>query len=55
MRYITPTSQDELASILADILSDVLREDCRIEGIQETHHFNPELTEINLNLTYYYE
>ena len=55
MRYITPVTQDELASMLADVLSDVLREDCRIEGFQETHHFNPEITEIDLNLVYYHE
>ncbi|WP_144797556.1 hypothetical protein [Halorubrum depositum] len=55
MRYITPVTQDELASMLADVLSDVLREDCRIEGFQETHHFNPEMTEIDLNLVYYLE
>lgn len=41
--------------MLADVLSDVLREDCRIEGFQETHYFNPELTEIEFSISYYYE
>jgi hypothetical protein len=55
MRYIEPATQEELASKLADVLSDVLREDCRIEGFMETNHFNPEMTEIDLNFTYYHE
>ncbi|AGM10798.1 hypothetical protein M192_gp081 [Halorubrum tailed phage 8] len=52
---LTPTTQDELASMLADVLSDVLREDCRIEGLTETHHFRPEVTEIEFSVAYYHE
>ncbi|QIR31218.1 hypothetical protein M1M18_gp082 [Halorubrum virus Serpecor1] len=55
MRRFQAVTEDELASLLADVLSDVLREDCRIEGFSETHHFHPEMTEIDLNLTYYHQ
>jgi len=55
MRHIHPVTQDDLASMLADVLSDVLREDCRIEGVQETHHYRPEMTEIEFSISYYHE
>ncbi|AAL54977.2 hypothetical protein HfxHF1_390 [Halophage HF1] len=55
MRHIQPATQDDLASLLADVLSDVLREDCRIDGFQETHHYRPEMTEIEFSVSYYHE
>ncbi|UBF19124.1 hypothetical protein HRTV-17_gp52 [Halorubrum phage HRTV-17] len=55
MRRYQTVTENEIASLLADVLSDVLREDCRIEGFQETHHYQPEMTEIEFSVTYYHE
>ena len=55
MRRYQTVTEDEIASLLADVLSDVLREDCRIEGFQETHHYQPEMNEIEFSVSYYHE
>ncbi|UBF20377.1 hypothetical protein HCTV-8_gp50 [Haloarcula virus HCTV-8] len=55
MRRYQTVTEDEIASLLADVLSDVLREDCRIEEFQETHHYQPEMTEIEFSVSYYHE